>query len=282
MFKKFKKIVYSCYLCIRFPFLYPRNRFTGLHYNCWKLVTFHSKWWKYTEDVFFIKISTDTDKKLSYATHIDERKYCIEVKDGFVKIISLYNREVLYKKPISEFGEGEIIKCGWEGKEPYLIVNEDFKVSETKNGFVKIVHVKWLQRLIKIFDWINEYPLQIFHCIPDYTELDAMPKGWRKAFGIQMCKDIKKALKKHKYLYKYRIVDIKEKFGTLRWYDAGAPKEVYELIDKYEILSSKICIECGEPVKYITQGWISPYCKQCVPKNRLVKDIDTGEELFLD
>ena len=35
------KIIYntikSSILCIRFPFLYPRNRFTGLHYNNWRV-----------------------------------------------------------------------------------------------------------------------------------------------------------------------------------------------------------------------------------------------------
>lgn len=29
--------IYSCYMCLRFPFLYPRNRFTGRHYNNWKI-----------------------------------------------------------------------------------------------------------------------------------------------------------------------------------------------------------------------------------------------------
>ena len=28
-------------MCIKYPFLYPRNRFTGLHYNNWKLHQYH-------------------------------------------------------------------------------------------------------------------------------------------------------------------------------------------------------------------------------------------------
>ena len=35
--KKLLKVPYHCYMCLRYPFLYPRNRFTGLHYNNWKL-----------------------------------------------------------------------------------------------------------------------------------------------------------------------------------------------------------------------------------------------------
>ena len=33
--KRIVKIPYNIYLCLRFPFLYPRNRFTGRHYNNW-------------------------------------------------------------------------------------------------------------------------------------------------------------------------------------------------------------------------------------------------------
>ena len=38
MKKKVKKTIYSCYMCIKYPFLYPRNRFTGLHYNNWIII----------------------------------------------------------------------------------------------------------------------------------------------------------------------------------------------------------------------------------------------------
>ena len=53
---KLKKTIESTILCIRFPFLYPRNRFTGNHYNNWRIIEFHRKWWKLTGDTFFLKI----------------------------------------------------------------------------------------------------------------------------------------------------------------------------------------------------------------------------------
>ena len=52
-----------------------------------------------------------------------------------------------------------------------------------------------------------------------YTELDSMPNGWRKAFGKQMCEDIREELIRAEYLDQYRITQIKEKYGTLCWYD---------------------------------------------------------------
>ena len=111
----------------------------------------------------------------------------------------------------------------------------------------------------------NVYTDKPCHLIPQWTQLDCMPDGWRKAFGIQMCKEIKQELKKHKGALKYyRITQIKEKFGELRWYDNGSPEKIWkEIIPKYEEKSSRTCIECGKPAKYIRCGWISPYCEDC-------------------
>ena len=97
-----------------------------------------------------------------------------------------------------------------------------------------------------------------------YTELDAMPEGWRKAFGEMMCEEIYNALVDCGGLDNYRIEDIKEKYGFLRWHSSPSYKEVEEIIDKYSTLSENICVICGKPDVPITNnGWISPYCKKC-------------------
>lgn len=104
----------------------------------------------------------------------------------------------------------------------------------------------------------------------DFTYFDDIPKGWQKAFGIQMCEDIRKILVKANYLYDYRIAQIKEKFGGLRWYDYGAPSSIYqelqETINKYGELSYHTCINCGRPATKISLGWISPFCDKCADK----------------
>lgn len=109
--------------------------------------------------------------------------------------------------------------------------------------------------------WTNE-PKENY----DYIELDSMPSGWRSAFGMQMCEEIREVLIKNSYLYDYRIADIKEKYGELRWYDFGAPEEVHNIIDKYTELSRKICICCGQPATKISMGWNSPWCDKCAGK----------------
>lgn len=96
-----------------------------------------------------------------------------------------------------------------------------------------------------------------------------IPKGWRKAFGIQLCKELKCALKRCNYLKKYRITDVKEKFGALTIYDCGAPiRDVQDIINKYEYISARTCIECGRPARYFTTGWFSPYCEDCIDEYR--------------
>ena len=96
------------------------------------------------------------------------------------------------------------------------------------------------------------------------TELDFMPDGWRIAFGEQMCQEIMDELIVNDWVDKYRIFDIKEKFGHLCWYDNyGSDKIHKEIIPKYVDLSTKTCIKCGRPAKWMTTWWISPYCDEC-------------------
>lgn len=117
------------------------------------------------------------------------------------------------------------------------------------------------------------------------TELDDMPSGWRIAFGEQMCEEIANLLKKANYIDNYHIVQIKEKYGSLRWYDSGVPQknydaELYSITEKYEELSKKTCIICGKPAKWITKGWIMPICDECKNKEESFSDsIEINKEI---
>lgn len=100
----------------------------------------------------------------------------------------------------------------------------------------------------------------------NWSELDDMPDGWRKAFGEQMCEEIYQALLKdggEEAVNKYRIIQIKEKWGYLHWYDSNGNAEINKIIRKYEDISEKTCITCGKPATKISLGWISPYCDNC-------------------
>ncbi|MBR6705275.1 MAG: hypothetical protein IKI84_01165 [Clostridia bacterium] len=99
----------------------------------------------------------------------------------------------------------------------------------------------------------------------EYTELDFMPRGWAKAFGMQMCDELKAELEVSGDLYRYRVLEVKEKWGELRWYDYGGNRQTEEIIEKYSRISRRTCISCGKPAIWITRGWISPYCDECLP-----------------
>jgi len=136
--------------------------------------------------------------------------------------------------------------------------------------------IKKKQRHLKNKKLCKRYPFLIVHDWSgqplgyEFTYLDDMPSGWRKAFGKDMCEEIRQVLIKANYLYAYRVAQVKEKYGGLRWYDDGAPSSIYrELIDticKYEMLSYRTCICCGRPATKISKGWISPFCDKCAEK----------------
>lgn len=102
----------------------------------------------------------------------------------------------------------------------------------------------------------------------EYTELDEMPNGWRLAFGDEMLEEMREELIRCNYLDEYMIVQLKEKYGSLRLYDNGIPQDckVWDIISKYEALSEKVCIYCGKPVKWQTTGWILYICDDCAKK----------------
>lgn len=95
------------------------------------------------------------------------------------------------------------------------------------------------------------------------TKLDWFPNGWRKTIAINMCKELKRALKKDHSLKDFRIYDIKEKYGTLRVSTNFTTDRVEAVMRRYELLSMCYCINCGKPVRYIKTGWINFICEDC-------------------
>ena len=136
-----------------------------------------------------------------------------------------------------------------------------------KKKQIKMKYNKLCKRypFLVIRHWRTDKPIEY-----PYTYLDDMPDGWRRAFGTQMCEEIRKVLIKGRYLYDYRIVQVKEKYGGLRWYDGYVPSSIYhefqDIINKYEELSYRTCICCGRPATKISQDWISPFCDRCAGK----------------
>ena len=115
-----------------------------------------------------------------------------------------------------------------------------------------------------------------------YEWAEDMPVGWYKAFGKQICDEIWDVLTKYNEQDEYTIIQVKEKFGELRWYDGNlgypARDEVDDIIDKYEIISAITCVGCGNPATKLSTGWILPHCDRCANRLPKIKFIDMPKD----
>lgn len=279
VFKKIGRVIYSTLLCIKYPFLYPRNRWTDKHYNCWKIIEYHRE--NYGKAYHLISLQI-TDKEVNSEEQTEYYKFLDTKKETYLRtdysgdelVIYLGRNKGTIEKIIKKIKLGsKIYDSSWVSGKNVLVlkVNSVEELKEIYNGDFNCIRLTINQILafkIKILDWIEKYPLQIIHFPTYYTELDSMDKGWREAFGMNFCKDLKKALIRtggYKLLFGFRILQIKEKYGRLEVYCIGYNDEINKVISKYSKLSEKTCIRCGKPATWISKGWISPYCDDCVP-----------------
>ena len=277
LFKKLKNIIKSTILCIRFPFLYPRNRFDGkYHANLLSDWAYKLKRKGNQEISVTAKINKSNDyftnnvAFLKYRVKWDGATKQILIKDDKNELVKFNYSNIIWGNDKFEV-LGIVLLFSISGTP--IIQLQVKPIDESDNGNYGFAHCssrfvvnKWYDFWYKAIIWFDTKVLDKVLFLPSYTELDAMEPGWRKAFGIQMCKEIKKELKKYKFLYKYRITQIKEKWGYLHWYDSGHPKDskIYDIIRKYEQISAKTCGVCGKPATKISKGWIYPYCDDCI------------------
>jgi len=62
-------------------------------------------------------------------------------------------------------------------------------------------------------------------------------------------------------------LQVKEKFGGLRFYVINCNDEGFDEIHKTENLSFTICKNCGKPGKRIRGNWIKTLCEKCKNDN---------------
>lgn len=63
------------------------------------------------------------------------------------------------------------------------------------------------------------------------------------------------------------ITQIKEKWGGLRFYVAGAKPELWEAIEAAEAKSFTMCEDCGASGKRRNAGWIRTLCDEHAAKD---------------
>ena len=63
-------------------------------------------------------------------------------------------------------------------------------------------------------------------------------------------------------------VQVKEKYGTLRFYMSYEIDEIYNLIEETEALSSQTCESCGAPAKMRGTHRVEVKCDQCFKERK--------------
>ena len=112
----------------------------------------------------------------------------------------------------------------------------------------------------------------------DYDWIDAticgLNAGWAIAFGAELINDMEIS-KKNTYIppdendkdysfdSKFELVQIKEKFGSLRFYANGMTDAMSTVASVYEIIAYHACIKCGNIQNIANDEWSQPICRQC-------------------
>lgn len=107
-------------------------------------------------------------------------------------------------------------------------------------------------------------------------DLDFLYDGWVNSFVPQLKDELFELL--GSYVEQFVVLQIKEKFGKLVIYfnfDLNGLdneyvedieelcEEIENLLNKYEEISSKTCIVCGESGIMRDDYWITPWCDKC-------------------
>lgn len=87
--------------------------------------------------------------------------------------------------------------------------------------------------------------------------------GWFSIIEL-LCESMQRYVDSNK-IDQIEFVQIKEKFGTLRIYANYHNEDIQKMIDVAEILSGKICEDCGsvKEVSQNKQGYILTLCNRC-------------------
>lgn len=226
---KIKDVVRSCYLCLRFPFLYPRNVYGNKHYSNYKL---------------------DEKRKEIY------RKWSEWVKDHQELYFDVFGEDCLIDfEPVDNIFTPEdftnsIVKCEYVMKHYHIPLKDRFLywLYGFLNDFLAIFHFipTWSEFDAIPYGWRKRFGIQF---------CKELKEAILKSGGKKLMKE-------------FRIHQIKEKWGKFTFYVNTYPKEVDRVIKKYEYISQFVCIDCGEDAVKKTVGWICPYCEHCLPKNK--------------
>lgn len=286
-----KTYIKNTITCLKYPFLYPRNRWDDkYHANILGKQICKVQGEAFQLYVVNIKLEREEDK--SYPKFLNINEFGINVdlveiilsssqknNQQYISVYNEYDSKTIWLQDTFSINYEKFEILGLSKSETFLknpIITIHIKVRDendiTNYGFtsysnyLKKNEIKYYK--YKFLEWFDKKILDRLFPYPAYTEWDILKQytGWYKAFGQELLDEIYHQLKKEGLLHKFRIYDIKEKFGVLEIYTNNISNDIYNIISKYRKLSWDTCILCGNKSEVYTTNWISPYCKSCIDK----------------
>jgi hypothetical protein len=110
--------------------------------------------------------------------------------------------------------------------------------------------------------------------------------GWFKLID-NLCSSIKWHMdwqaKQGNNVKPVKVLQVKEKFGGLRFYYEGGNEYVHGLVDMTESMSESTCEECGAPGQKRGSGWIKTLCETHAKDKDYIStyNVDVGDTVSL-
>jgi len=176
-------------------------------------------------------------------------------------------------------------------KYPKMMVNRNKNMQETcmcwgfscGDGWYNILnqlmyqiqhHIDWKE---KQRNWAMEYNEMAARCkagnfdLFEETMKAHSPESKEKRLGEIVAGDFRQVPES---IPQVTLDQVKEKFGTLRFYYSGGDDYISGLASMAESMSAVTCEECGNPGKTVGGGWLTTLCKE----HAEARDIYTEEE----
>jgi len=162
---------------------------------------------------------------------------------------------------------------------PKMMINRDKSIQETcmcwgfecGDGWFQILnqlmsniqhHIDWRERQRDIDIKFNEMAVQLKagdSTLFDESMKDMLNRDWVEKRKQEL---IDLPLREIKECPQVTLDQVKEKFGTLRFYYTGGDDYISGLVSMAESMSGVTCEECGKPGTRTRGSWIKTACKE--------------------
>ena len=180
-------------------------------------------------------------------------------------------------------------------KYPKMMVNRNKNMQETcmcwgfecGDGWFQILnqlmgniqhHIDWKEKQRKWAIDYNEMAAQAkagnFDLFEDSMKDLTNPEYKEKRLGEIVAGDFRQVPES---IPQVTLDQVKEKFGTLRFYYTGGDDYISGMVSLAESMSAVTCESCGNPGKSRGGGWIHTYCEPCEDKRELARKLADEE-----